>query len=82
MCMRTNIVLNDELVDKAMKYSHAKSKRAVVEEALGVYVATKQAEARRASYAERLVQIRCKTAGVRVRESSRDIVRRDRERAS
>lgn len=82
MCMRTNIVLNDELIGKAMKYSHAKSKRAVVEEALGVYVAAKQAEAKQASYAERLEQIRRRTAGVRIPESSRDIVRRDRERAS
>jgi len=80
--MRTNIVLNDELVEQAMKYSRSKSKRAVVEEALGVYVAAKEAEAKRQSYAERLSQVRGKLAGVKVRESSRDVVRRDRERAS
>lgn len=82
MCMRTNIVLNEELVGQAMKYSQSKSKRAVVEEALGVYVTVKQAEAKRASYTDRLGQIRRKLAGVRIQESARDIVRRDRERVS
>ncbi len=34
MCMRTNIELNDDLVAEARKYSRAKTKRALIEEAL------------------------------------------------
>ncbi len=78
VCMRTNIVLNDELVEEAMKYSQAKSKRGVVEEALAAYVALKDKERRRATYSERLKQLQAKTQGVRLRSDSRDIVRQDR----
>ena len=78
MCMRTNIVLNDELLEAAAKYSHATSKRAVVEEALAAYVTAKERERRTASYAERLKQIQAKTQNIRLRSDSRDIVRQDR----
>ena len=37
--MRTNIVLNDHLVDEAMRFSHAKTKREVVDLALRELVA-------------------------------------------
>lgn len=37
--MRTNIVLNDELVDEAMQLTQARSKREVVERALRELVA-------------------------------------------
>ena len=46
--MRTNIELDDELVAKAMKATGAKTKRAVVDEALRLYVRTHaQAEFRK-----------------------------------
>lgn len=38
MCMRTNIVLNDGLVKEAFKYSHSKTKRDLVEQALREFV--------------------------------------------
>ena len=82
MCMRTNIVLNDQLVDQALKYSHARSKRAVVEEALQTYVDMKEQEMKRESYAERLARMRRKLSKVRLEESSQETVRRDRERTS
>ena len=78
MCMRTNIILNDELLEEAMKYSQARSKRGVVEEALATYVAVKDKERRRATYGERLKQLQSKTQSVRLRSDSRDIVRQDR----
>lgn len=40
--MRTNIVLDDELVHKAMEYSHAKTKRDVVDFALREYVESRE----------------------------------------
>lgn len=80
--MRTNIVLDNEVLAEAMKYSLSKSKRAVVQEALETYVAAKRAEAQQASYREKLERMRRKLSGIRPTESAHDIVRRDRERAS
>jgi Arc/MetJ family transcription regulator len=76
--MRTNIVLNDELLVEAMKYSHARSKRGLVEEALATYVAVKDKERRRATYSERLKQIQAQTQSIRLRSNSQEIVRQDR----
>lgn len=38
MCMRTNIEIDDDLMAKAIKSSNVKTKKAVVEEALRLYV--------------------------------------------
>jgi len=40
--MRTNIVLNDELVNKAFKYSKAKTKKDLIHEALEELVLSRQ----------------------------------------
>ena len=37
--MRTNIEINDELMEKAQKLSNIKTKKAVVEEALRLFIA-------------------------------------------
>ncbi len=79
--MRTNIVLNDELVAEAMKYSTAKTKTAIVEEALRAFVEGRSAERRRATYERPLLRLRQALGQVKVRESSTALVRRDRERA-
>jgi Arc/MetJ family transcription regulator len=77
--MRTNIELNDDLIAEALKYSQAKSKRAMVEEALSVYVAVKAEERRRLTYKERLDRLRARTRGLRLNSDTRDILRRDRD---
>ena len=79
-CMRTNIVLNDELVREAMRFSTARSKRALVEEALRTFVEVREAERRRATYEERLGRLDRRLRGVRLRESPRDLLRSDRDR--
>jgi Arc/MetJ family transcription regulator len=79
--MRTNIVLNDDLIEEAMRYSTARSKSALVEEALRVFVETRAAERKRATYERRLVQLRQRLAAVTPRESAVDILQRDRDRA-
>lgn len=79
--MRTNIELNDDLMAEAQKYSVAKSKRALVEEALSTYVAVKAEERKRRTYLDRLARIRDRAAGVKLRSDTRDVVRRDRQRA-
>jgi len=38
MCMRTNIEIDDALMAKAQKLSNIKTKKAVVEEALRLYI--------------------------------------------
>lgn len=80
MCMRTNIVLNDDLVREAMQYSHARTRRALVEEALATYVKVKAEERRRGTYRERLRSLKIKLKDVRLREQPADLLRADRER--
>jgi Arc/MetJ family transcription regulator len=79
--MRTNVVLNDELVTEAMRYSSARSKSALLEEALRVFVETRASEQKRHSYERRLRDVQRRLSGVRLREGAVDIVRRDRDRS-
>ncbi|MFH0880849.1 MAG: type II toxin-antitoxin system VapB family antitoxin [Lentisphaerota bacterium] len=80
--MRTNIELDDELLAEAMKYSSARSKRAVVQEALAAYVSAKAEEQRIATYRDRLGGIRRRLADAPIRTPSKDLVRADRDRKS
>ena len=80
--MRTNIVLDDDLLDEAMKYAHSRSKRGVVHEALATYVAVKADEERRANYQARLADIRIRLAKGKRRPSAHRIIREDRNRGS
>jgi Arc/MetJ family transcription regulator len=77
--MRTNIVLNDELVREAMRYSKSKTKRALVEEALITLVRVRAEERRRATYSARLKALEHKLSGLALRESSLAILRQDRD---
>lgn len=79
VCMRTNIELNDDLLAEARKYSQAKNKRAVVEEALSLYVTVKAEERRRLTYKERLDRLRAQTRSVNLTSDTRDILRKDRD---
>lgn len=79
MFMRTNIELDDDLLAQARKYSKAKSKRALVEEALAVFIAAKAEQRRRLTYRERLDAIRTKTRTVRLSSDLEEIVREDRD---
>jgi hypothetical protein len=63
-----------------MKYSTARSKSALIEEALRLFVQAREAAHKRATYERRLLQLRQRLAGAAPRESAVEIVRRDRER--
>jgi Arc/MetJ family transcription regulator len=78
--MRTNIVLNDDLVREAMRYSKAETKRALVEEALLTLVRVRAEERRREGYRERLTALERRLGGIRLRESPLDLLRKDRVR--
>ncbi len=79
--MRTNIVLDDDLLREAMRHSRARTKRALVEEALTTFVHVKSAEARRASYRERLHRLDSRLRGLRLRRRPSEVLRADRDRA-
>jgi Arc/MetJ family transcription regulator len=78
--MRTNIVLDDDLLAQAAKYSSGATKRAVVQEALATYVAVKAQEQRTARYRDRLADARRRAMTAPIHSSAKDIVRRDRDR--
>jgi Arc/MetJ family transcription regulator len=78
--MRTNVVLNDELVEEAMQYSNARSKSALIEEALRFFVESRAARRRRTNYERRLRALRGELDELVLRQSSVDLVRKDRER--
>jgi Arc/MetJ family transcription regulator len=78
--MRTNLVLDDDLLDQVKRLSGAPTKRAAVEEAMRTYVEIKAGERRAASYAERARRLEARLRGVRLGESSRDLLRADRDR--
>ncbi|MDD5706659.1 MAG: type II toxin-antitoxin system VapB family antitoxin [Kiritimatiellae bacterium] len=77
--MRTNIEIDDGLLEEAFRYSATRSKKALVHEALAAYVTVKQEERRRLSYRERLQNIRAASGRLRGATQAHDIVRRDRD---
>ncbi len=77
--MRTNIDLDDALLDEASQYSSARSKKDLVKEALATYVAVKREERQRRSYQERLQRIRIQTAHLRGHADAQGLIRRDRD---
>ena len=79
--MRTNIVLDDDLLAEAMKYSTGRSKRAVVKEALATYVTVKAEQERLATYRDRLAAVRRRLADAPGRTPVMKILRADRERS-
>lgn len=79
--MRTNIDLDDELMEEAMRHSTARTKRALVEEALRTFVDVKTAELRRSSYKDRLASIRGRTTALRLGKRVTEILREDRSRS-
>ena len=80
MCMRTNIILNDDLVQEAMRYTNARTKRALIDEALRTFVTVKADERRRATYRNRLRRLQEKLDEIRLRESPKEVLRADRDR--
>ncbi|MDP9191913.1 MAG: type II toxin-antitoxin system VapB family antitoxin [Acidobacteriota bacterium] len=78
--LRMSIVLDEELLQQAKKYSSASTKRGLVEEALRTFVEVKSSEHRREEYAERLADIHKRTSNVRLQKSSSAILRENRNR--
>jgi Arc/MetJ family transcription regulator len=78
--MRTNIVLDEDLLREAMRYSDARSKRRLVEEALRTFVEVKSTERRRQAYDERLRELEPRLRALRLKVPPTEVLRADRER--
>lgn len=79
--MRFNVVLDEEILREARKYSSARTQRGLLEEALRTFVETKAAERRTENYRSRVRALDRKAAGLVLRESPHRILRSDRARA-
>lgn len=79
--MRTNIVLNDSLVREAMRYSRARTKRELVDEALAAFVKLRAAEAGRSGYRDKVRSLDERLRGLSLRERPSAVLRADRDRA-
>jgi Arc/MetJ family transcription regulator len=79
--MRTNIVIDPDLLGEARKYSSATTKRGIVEDALRAFIETRAAERRAATWRERVLALDRKLARVTLRQSPHEILRADRDRA-
>ncbi len=80
MCMRTNIDISEDLLREARRYTTARTKKQIVEEALRCFVESKARELRKTTYRERVRRLEAKTAGLTFRESPGEILRKDRSR--
>ena len=80
LCMRTIIDLPDDLIAEAGRHARGKTKKAIVEEALKSFIASKNLETRRRSYGERLRDIERRTASLALRTSPSELLRVDRDR--
>lgn len=78
--MRTNLVVNDELLAEALRLHGGGSRRAVVEAALRTFVEVKSATLRRQSYRDRSRRIAERLQGLRLRESPSELLRAERDR--
>jgi Arc/MetJ family transcription regulator len=79
-CMRTNLVVNDELLAEALRLNGGGSRRAVVEAALRTFVEVKSASLRREAYRDRVRQVTERLQGLRLRQSPSELLRADRDR--
>jgi len=73
--MRANIVLDDGLLREAMRHSQARTKHALVHEALTTFVRVKSAEARRAGYRERLRRLDSRVRGLSLRKRPSEVLK-------
>jgi Arc/MetJ family transcription regulator len=77
--MRTNIVLDDELIHEAMKVSGIRTRKDVVHRALQLLVETESAAQRRARYDLNMEDVQRRTQHLKLRESAHDMIRADRD---
>jgi len=78
--MRTTIDLSDALIAEAGRFARGRTRKAIVEEALEVYIAMKTREARRRSYGDRVRMLEQRTAALSLGSSPTELLCADRDR--
>ena len=78
--MRTHMILSDELIREARRFSQARTRTGLIEEALRTFIEVKDAERRRVTYSQRVQELDRKLAGLILREGPESVLRADRER--
>ncbi len=78
--MRTNIEIDDELLEEARAFSVSHTKRGIIEEALTLFVEAKVREKRARTYAERAATIDDRLGNLELHESPSDVLRSLRDR--
>lgn len=78
--MRTNVELDDDLVREARKLSRAKTKKALIEQALTTFIEVETARRQRDTYVQRLQELHTKVSALRLRENPTALLRQDRSR--
>jgi len=78
--MRVSIVLNDDLVREARRFSSARTRAGLVEEALRTFIKVKEAARQCATYSRCVSDLDRKLSGLVLRESPESVLRSDRER--
>jgi Arc/MetJ family transcription regulator len=78
--MRTNIVLDEDLVREAIAVTGLRSKKEIVHKALQLLVQTEHEALRRARYDVQVTDLQRRTAGLVLRERPHDVIRADRDR--
>lgn len=78
--MRTNIEIDDQLLSQAQRFSVARTKRGIVDEALRTFIDVRERDQATAVFRSRLEAAQRELAGRKFRETSADLIRRDRDR--
>ena len=74
------MILSDELIREARRFSQARTRTGLIEEALRTFIEVKDAERRRVTYSQRVQELDRKLAGLILREGPESVLRADRER--
>ncbi len=72
--------MSDELVKEALKYSRASTKKELIEEVLHFYLEYKMREEKNKNYADQYRELLKKTNKIKLKKSSVDLIREDRNR--
>ena len=74
------MILSDQFIREARRYSQARTRTVLIEEALRTFIEVKDAERRRVTYSQRVQELDRKLAGLILREGPESVLRADRER--
>ncbi len=78
--MRTNIVLDDDLVREAMEITGISTRKELIHRALQQLVRAERESLLREQYCQKVHELQRHTSGLKLRERPHELIRADRER--